>query len=846
MKFLRKLWRRRALEQEMQDELAFHREMAAANGHEARLGNETLIREEGYEMWRFTFVENLWRDLKHAGRSLLASPGFAASALLSLALGIGANATLFSLTMEFLFSEPSVRDAASVVYIRLGGSSHQPEAPLQFLENSGLFESVTGEREEAFLNWNDGRETRRVFALFARSNYFTALGIPVAMGRPWTPADPRESAVVRWQFWRKQLNADPNVIGSTMILNGKAYQVVGVLPESHRTITGFGFSPDVYVPAFLPENMFAIRARLKPDMTLGQARAALPAIVSRMDKELPNPGFKYSENVSVKPIAGLARLKQDDGVLATVKVFFSVLLAMAALVLIVACVNVAGLLLARASARKQEIAIRISLGAGKGRLLQQLLCESILLAALGAAAGFLGALSVARTLASISLPFPLPIELHVEPDWRVVAYAVLMAVVAILVAGLLPAWQALRESLNGDMHRERRLRLRRTLVGAQIALSFLLLATGFLFLHNLTKSTGMSPGFDTHKTLRAEVYLPPGPYENKDRVATYRDQALSQLRAIPGVEAAAYAVILPFMDHTTHGGSITLAHNQEKVRVHYGWNSVSPDYFRAMDIPIVAGRDFRESDRPGQPRVVIVNTVFAQRYLKGREAVGTVFRWRDSQDLLEVAGVVKPVKMMTIGEEEEPQLYVPAAQESEFHTRFRFVLRSATTPVGQLTQVREVLRKIDATAAMEVDTMYSSIGLAFLPSQVGGALMGGIGILGLVLAMIGLYGLMAFNVARRTREIGVRLAIGAGSGEILRMVLREAAMLLVVGGGIGLVLALVVTRPLTMFFVPGLSASDPLTYLAVAALLGLTGLAAALGPARRAVRVDPVQALRWE
>lgn len=845
MKFLRKLWRRRSLEQEMREELAFHREMAAANGHEARLGNETLIREEGFEMWRFVFVENLWRDLKHAARSLMSSPGFAASALLSLALGIGANATLFSLTMEFLFSEPSVRDASSLVYIRLNGSSHQLEPAVRFVESSGLFESVTGEREEAYLNWNDGRETRRVFALFGRPNYFTALGIPVAMGRPWTAADPQESAVVRWQFWQKQLHGDPNVIGSTMILNGKAYQVLGVLPESHRTITGFGFSPDVYVPAFLPDSIFAIRARMKPGMTLGQVRAAMPEIAARMDRELPNPGFKYNEQISVSPIAGFEKLKHDR-TLFTVKLFFAILLGMAALVLIVACVNVAGLLLARASARKQEIAIRISLGASKARLLQQLLCESVLLAAMGAVAGFLGALAVARALASISLPFPVPVELHVEPDWRVVAYAVLMAGVAILVAGLLPAWQALRESLSGDMHRERRLRLRRTLVGAQIALSFLLLATGFLFLHNLTKSTAMSPGFDTQNTLRAEIYLPPELYTDKDRLKAYRERALGELRAIPGVEGAAYAVILPFMDHTTHGGQLTLADSAERMQVQYAWNSVSPGYFRAMDIPVVAGRDFRETDRPGQPRVVIVNTVFAQRYLKGREAVGTVFRWRDSKETMEVAGVVKPVKMMTIGEEDEAQLYVPAAQEEEFQRRFRFVVRSATPPVGQLTNVREVLRKIDPAAAMEVDTMYSSIGLAFLPSQVGGALMGGIGVLGLLLAMIGLYGLMSFNVARRTREIGVRLAIGAGSGEILRMVMREAAVLLAVGGGIGLVLALVVTRPLTMFFVEGLSASDPLTYAAVAVLLGLTGLAAALGPARRAVRVDPVQALRWE
>ena len=842
-RWLLKLFRRRRLQQDLEAELAFHREMAKAGGNPIPLGNSGFIQEQAFDLWRFNGAENLWRDLVFAVRSLRKSPAFVLTALLSLGLGIGVNTAIFSLAVEFLLSEPSVRDPASLVYVRQGGNSHVRPEVIDLLRRSGLFDEVAGENEESFINFNNGVETRRIFAMQATKNFFTALGVPVAHGRGWNETDSDQVAVLHAHFWRTQFAGDPAIVGKPIRLDGRLYTVLGVLPDNYRTLIGYGLSPDILVPKYLDGTTLAAYARLKPGMTIGQVSAALPAVRESLAPGPSGPAG-WEKHLNATAVGGFARLQREKQPL-TVGLFFLVLLAVVGLVLIIACVNVASLLLSRASSRRQEIALRLALGASRSRLLQQLLSESLLLSLAGAALGFLLALAVARAAAAVPLPVPMPIRLHIEPDWRVASYAALLAVVSAVTCGLVPAWQSLKESLSAGMHRERRLRLRQGLVVAQIAVSFVVLATAALFLQNLARSNSLGPGFDIRHTVRAEVYLPPRVYTDSRSIDLYATRVLAGLRAIPGIEYAASARIIPFTDSVNYSIDIGFPETGRSLIARFNWNAVTPDYFRAMDIPILQGRDFLPADK-GALRVVIVNEEFVRRYLAGSQALGARVVWTPDKVPYQIVGVVRGTKNMTIGEDPRAQIYEPLAQIKSDRARIQFVARSAIPPAAQIPSIQRTLRAAEPAAGLEVETMYSAVGFAFLPSQVGAILMGSVGALALVLAITGLCGVLAYSVTRRTREIGIRVAIGASPKHVSRMVLAEFFQIFTVGMGIGLAFALFVTRPLSVFFVPGLSTSDPVSLGAVIALLAVTGLLAALGPLRRALRLHPVQCLRCD
>jgi putative ABC transport system permease protein len=841
-RFFLKLLRRRRLQQDLETELAFHRDMSSSAQNPIPLGNSSSIKEQALDLWRFNFLENLWRDTIYSIRGLRRSPALVASALLSLGLGIGVNTAIFSLGVEFLFSEPSVRDGRSLVSVRIGGNSHATTQVVDFLRASGLFEEVTGENEEAFANYNDGHETHRTFGVYTSKNYFSVLGVPMLYGRGFIPSDSDQVVVLQYRFWRKYFNGERDVIGRAINLDGRMCTVVGILPEDHRTPIGFGFSPDLFLPNYLERTQLAIYARMKPGMTLSEAFAGLQTVAARMDREMPRQ-YKFNTLLRVTPMAGYARLTMDKD-LRTVGVFFGLLLAITSLVLLIACVNVASLLLARGSARRGEIAVRLALGAGRGRLLQQMLTESILLALAGAALGVTLSQVTATLLARVQLPLPMPIRLVITPDWRVTIYAALLTTAATLACGLLPALQSLKESIAPDLQRERRMRLRRVLVVAQIAGSVVVLTTGFLFLRNLVSASSISPGFDVVHTLRVDVSLPARGYDTRVRRNDLVDRVLRAFSAVPGIGPVAAASIIPFNDDSHNTTSLSIR-GGPTVQVRYSWNAVTADYFGAMSIPILQGSTFPATDRGG--KVVVVNSTFVERYLGGREGVGTLFTIGDSaKTFFRIVGVVAGTKTITIGEEQQPQLYEPLDEAPDAKPRIEFVMHSSIPPALQLESVRREMRRIEPMAGVEVATMYSSIGLAFLPSQIGALLLGAVGVLGLLLATIGLYGVMVYSVTRRTREIGVRVAIGATATDISKMVLRDSTRLTVTGSVIGLLAAFFVTRPLAAFLVPGLKPDDPATFISVAGVMVLTGLVAAWGPMRRALAVDPHTALRNE
>jgi putative ABC transport system permease protein len=514
-------------------------------------------------------------------------------------------------------------------------------------------------------------------------------------------------------------------------------------------------------------------------------------------------------------------------------------------VLLIACINVAALVLTRNSARRSEIAIRLSLGAGSKRLVQQFVVESVVLVLLGTATGLVFAQGMAGLLARIELPLPIPIRLQITPDWRVLAYSAVLGLVATLVCGLMPAWQSLRPVITSNVHREGGARLRRLLIITQIAASVVLLITGSLFLRNLVNANSISPGFDVRHTLRADVNLPPSAYGAPQSRAEYIRQVLNQVKAIPGIQGVAAARLTPFTDNVSYGSPLKFLDNGELKHAYFKWNAVTPDYFRVMAIAFKNGTTFAE--HASGENVVVVNDIFAQRFLNGRPPIGTTFEWvGHTPPNYRIIGVVGGTKTVTIGEDPQPQLYQPLDQIDNDSLRIQFVMKSAIPPVLQLEPVRRVLYRIDAMAGAQVETMYSSIGLAFLPSQVGAVLIGMTGVLGLLLAAIGLYGVMAYSVTRRTREIGIRMAIGASAWDVSRMVTGDVLKLVGFGSIVGLVIALFVTKPLAMFLVPGLNPRDPISFALVLLVMMLTGIVAAWGPARRAIHVDPNTALRYE
>lgn len=842
-RFFRKLLRRRRLEQDMAAEVAFHREMSAANGNPIPFGNPLVVQEQVRDLGQFRAIEHLWRDLRYAARGLRRSPGLVLGALLSLGLGLGVNTAIFSLVTDVLLSTPTIAAPDEWVALRLGGNSHSHAEVVAALQASGTFPTVVGEREESSLNWDTGTDTRPLYCLETTRNYFTGLGIPMALGRGYT-RDEADVVVVSHRFWRDQLGADPAVIGRTLRLDGRPHTVVGVLTRRHRTLIGLGFSPDVYVPQFRQTTALAIYARVAPGTSVEAARSQAAAFGAQLDRE-GRGGGPFARDVRATPVGGPGRIKASNS--RALVLFSGVLLAIVGLVLLIACVNVAGLLLARAAGRRDEMTIRLALGASRGRLLQQLLAESVLLSALGLAAGLLIRQALAVGAERIVLPLPVPIRLHLGLDGRVIVYSVVLMFVASLLAGILPAWQATRESLAAGGRRSTgRLRIRRAMVIAQVAVAFVVLSASALFLRNVIAAGRIDPGFDATRAVRADVHLPPAAYADRGPSDLYVTRALTTLQALPGVEAAGAARLLPFVGGSNSTYRARFVGQGDLVDMPVHTNAVTAGYFDAMAIPFVEGRRFSER-ADGAATPVIVNQEWVRRFSPGQSAIGRAFQFEGQATVYAVVGVVAGTKNRTLGEDPQPQLFERLDDVGMERARVQLVARTSRRPdAAALASIRAALRALEPNAGVVVEPLSTTIGVAMLPSRIGAVLLGSLGVLGLALSAVGLYGVMAYAVARRTREIGIRVAIGADRWTIARMVLGEATWLVGLGAAIGLALALLLTRPLAAFLVPGLSPVDTVSYVGVLSVLLVTGLVASAMPVLRALTVPPVDALRAE
>jgi putative ABC transport system permease protein len=870
MGFLRELYLRlrwlagqSRFQAELDDELQFHIESRADDLESGGVPRtEALLRarrefgsrlkaaEDTSGAWQVQWLEDLASDLRYAARAFRRNPGFALTAILCLALGIGANTTIFNITTSFLFSQPSCRDSASLIAIWEGGNTGASLADFQFLRDAHIFAGMAGIKPEREVNWRDGDRTRRFYAGTVTDDFFGALGVPFLLGRGIAPGE-SNTAVLSSRVWRGTFAGDPAILGRKLILDGRVYTVAGVLPANHRSVVGFGLSPDIYIPAAHDDDNVQFYARMPKGMTLPMARARLLSLFGQLDRIHPKEGWQRTRQARITGVTGLDMLRQmlPDAVVA----FFAMLLIVAGLVTLIACTNVASLLLARASSRWQELAIRLSLGASRRRIVRHLLAESLLLSVLGSVAGLAIDIVCAKGIDSLALPVPLPIHLVVSPDWRLLWYSLCIVFVSALLCGLLPALKAVRKDVShalkqGERQTARAWNLRSILVAGQLAVSIVLLTTGFLFVHNLLRAASMNPGFDVHHTIWAYMRLVPERYNDagQTRQMSVVRSALERLRTLPGVQAAAVTQRVPLNDNCVIGAQLRTDVSSAPIRVEYECNNVGPDYFRAIGIPILRGREFTTAERNGSQPVAIVNQTFALTVFGKTDPVGhTIVTDFANEKPKLIVGLARDSRYFTLGEQQRLAVYEPYFAHGE-PINLHFLVRAAGSPATWVKPIADTLGRLDPTAAIETKPMDQALGLALLPSQAGAVMLGAMGLLGLMLAAIGLYGVLLFSVSRRTREIGLRVALGATPSDVLRIVARQSLVL--VGGGIlaGLTLAFFVMQPLAMFLVPGLSTLDPTAVFAVTGVLGATALLASLAPAARALRIDPMTALRYE
>jgi predicted permease len=806
--------------------------------------------------WHALLLGELRQDVSFGTRLLLRSPGFSGAAILTLALAIGANTAIFSVVNALLFKPAPV--AASEQLARI----HSGESQMSWLNYedvrdrqraAGVFTDVVAHRLFMAGLATEGAPVRLLGQL-GSPNYLRVLGIPATLGRTFDEGDPRRDVVVLADHvWRARFAADPAIVGRVLTLQGRRYEVVGVMPRGFRGIAPPGLLPDFWAPIdsivmrrLLEDrssSQFEIVGRLSPGVTHERAAAALQTLARQMRAEHPAIAESFL-SMRVFPIDGFGAFQGMAGLLLPILAFLALLSVVSLLVLVIGCANIAGLLLGRAAARRREIAVRLALGAARGRLVRQLLTESLLLSLLGGAAGVLFAMVLAGGLNALAGRLPISVELDLALDRRVLLYAIGLSTCTCLLFGLAPARRAARfdvvSSLKDEAGSTARQRLRRALIVGQVAVCSLLLVWSGLFARSLGHVNQIDPGFDANGVLVATVELDQAttsPAEG-DRILVALQQ---HVRALPAVQAAGIATVVPLSLRGREDFSVW-PDGDETRRTRVVGNRLSPGWLETLRIPLVAGRDFTWEDREGAPAVAMVNETLARQFPNGG-AVGR--RLRYGTIFLEVVGVVRDSKYRTPGETIAPTVYLPLRQRympmMALHVRTDLTGPAHTRPITQAI-VRE-MQRLAPDALVNVESMVDATAAAAIPARIGAAATAAFGAAAMLLAMIGVYGLISFTVVQRTRELGVRKALGARTPDILRLIVGGSAWLTATGLALGLgagALGGVVLQA----FLAGVSPADPATLFGVAVLVLGPALAASAVPGLRAARVDPLITLR--
>ena len=815
-------------------------------------------------------MESLLQDLRYAARRLLKTPGFTAVAVAIIALGIGANAAIFSIVDAVLFRPQPYERPNELVNIYTTDShgrnpmvSSYPDY-LAFREQTDLFSGAVAFQMNIWSRVTDeGSEVVIVESVSA--NYWEVHGLRLLRGRGFTAADdvPGSApvAVLNAQVWRRKYGGDPGIIGRTVNLNGTPVTIVGIGPDDYNGML-VGMTSEAWVPygslsAMGPDEAarlerrgarsLMVRARLRPGVSVERARAGVALVMARLAREYPqsNEGRK----AVVVPTSHVRFLPQWDQRLYPVA---GLLMAVVGLVLAVACSNLANLLLARGAARQREVAIRLAMGAGRGRLVRQLLAESMLLAGVGGAAGLALAYLLIRAIVAFRPPIPFPLALDLTVDTRVLVFTAVLSLLTGALFGLVPALRSSRPDLVRALKNEetalsvghRRFGLRNTLVVSQVAVSMLLLVGAGLFVRSLGNAARIETGFETRNAAILSVSL--GRQGRSDpAMREFLREYLERLALRPEIRSLALADNVPLGFGTqTREISVdgfTPPPGEEEISADYA--VVDSGYFRTLGIPLLRGRGFTAADDATAPRVAAVSEAMALKFWGTREVVGRRFRLGGADAIpVEIVGVARDTKVRTLGEAPRPRLYLPFGQHV---SDFVYVIAATVGDPGPVLEgMRRELRAMNAPyPVFEARTMPQHLGIMLFAPRMGAALLSVFGLLAVVLASLGLYGVVAFGGSQRTRELAIRMALGARPRQVVAMVVSETMVLVGVGFAVGMALAAVATRPLAALLY-GVGPSDPFTFGAVALLLALVALGASYLPARAAAAVDPMAALK--
>ncbi|MGH9768485.1 MAG: ABC transporter permease [Blastocatellia bacterium] len=812
-------------------------------------------------------MQTLIQDLRYGARTLLKKPGFTLIAVLTLGLGIGANTAIFSLVNTAMLRPLPVAQPERIVEViplwkGAGIGAFSYPGYKDFRDKNEVFDGLVAYFPEP-MNLTQSGVNERVWGYLASGNYFDVLGVRAFKGRMFTQEEDRVPgahpvAVVSYGCWQRRFGGDPNLVGRGVKLNGHDFTIIGVAPEGFRGTVLF-FEPDFYAPMMMAKQIapgesswFENRGnggilafgRLKPGVSATQARESLNLLMAQVAREVQ---YFKGMTFSVTP-AGLAVPLFRLGTLG----FAGVLMATVALVLLIACVNLANLSLARAAQRRKEIAIRLSLGAGRLRIVRQLLTESVALSLAGGVVGWMIAIWMIDLVAAFKPPVDFNLLIDLTPDWRVMAFTLTVSFITGALFGLAPALQASKVDLIPALKDEaglggyRRSRFRSGLVVAQVALSLLLLIAAGLIVRSLQQTQMIGPGFEAENRITMSVDLGLQGYDEA-RGREFYKQLIARVESLPGVRAASYIDSLPL--NLDFNGVNIYIEGQPFTRVsdlpNMPYGLVWPRYFDAMGIPLLEGRDFTMREDKEESRFVIVNETFARRFWPGQNPIGKrLSRGGPDNQRFEVVGVVKDGKYWTLGEAPKPFVYFPIARE--YNGNMSLVVHTGVEPQSVINAIRREVERLDANLPLyDVKTMSEHMRFSLLPLRTGAWAAGGFALLALALAGLGIYGVMAYAVSQRTREIGIRMALGARGGDVMRLVVKQGMWLALVGLAIGLAGALVLTRLMSSVLY-GVSATDLVTFAGVTLLLGLVVLIACYLPARRATKVDPMTALRWE
>jgi putative ABC transport system permease protein len=835
---------------------------------------------------RRNMIGDLWQDLRYAARMLRKNPGFTAVAVVSLALGIGANSAIFQLLDAVLLRTLPVSNPGELAEVRIEDmtgargsfNSWNPTVPNpvweQIRNQQQAFSGVFAWGSTQF-NLAPGGEPRPAQGLWVSGDFFKVLGVRPILGRVFTPEDDQRGcgapgAVISHSFWQREYGGDPSVVGKELTLAGRSLEIIGVTPAGFFGLE-IGQSFDIAIPIcsealLLGKNSqldsgtswwLTIMGRLKPGWSLEQATAHLNSISSGIFQVTLPAGYPA---VSVDNYLGfkLAAFPAGTGISQLRETYSSplwLLLAIAGMVLLIACANLANLMLARASTREREIAIRLAIGASRGRLVRQLMAESLLLAMVGAGLGLFLARELSRFLVSFLSTQGNSLFVDLDTDWRVLAFTTSVAIVTCVVFGLTPALRAtrigpaavLKADSRGMTASRERFSLRRTLVALQVALSLVLVMGALLFSRSLSKLLAEDAGFQPKGILITSISLPRLNLPTERR-QDFKRKLLERIRAIPGVHSAADTNVVP-LSGNAWGNDVWLDGSDSGQRTNSSFSRISSDYFKTLATPLLVGREFDDRDTTTSPNVAIVNESFARQLVNGANPIGTRF-WReatpnDPERVYEIIGLVKDTKYRDLRLDFAPIAFLPLSQDPYPSQFAQILIRSSATMSNVIAPVKSALAEIDPKIVVNFRVFETQIWDSLLRERLMATLSAFFGFLAAMLAAIGLYGVISYGVAGRTKEIGIRMALGAERRDVLWLILREALLLVLIGVAIGLPAVLAATR-LVSSLLFGLKPADPISLSAAVILMFTVAAIAGYIPARRATKVDPMVALRYE